>query len=202
MADKNSPKQIDLANHCTSVGFAYFRFDHRGCGDSEGNFQTDTTLEGRTADLVSAARKMSDLFGSPSLPLGLFGSSLGGTVCLTAAGQLMPFSIVTLAAPVQSKTIQLPDNSPQSLKTEVNQNRLQFNIASLLSAIHHILIVHGSDDGTVNIQNAHTIFKLAQAPKKQLILEKGDHRITNEQHQKHYIEEAVQWYLDCFKSVG
>ena len=29
MADKNSPKQVELAKRCTAAGMAYFRFDHR-----------------------------------------------------------------------------------------------------------------------------------------------------------------------------
>ena len=48
MADKNSPKQIALAKRVTSIKMAYFRFDHRGCGDSEGVFNEQTTLKKQT----------------------------------------------------------------------------------------------------------------------------------------------------------
>ncbi|WP_155320672.1 alpha/beta hydrolase [Desulfosarcina ovata] len=195
MADKNSPKQIDLAGRCTALGMAYFRFDHRGCGDSDGNFETDTTLEGRMADLMAAVGVMGKTLGS--LPVGLFGSSLGGTVCLAAAERISPFSIVTLAAPMQSRSIQLPSDSPQSLKNEVRQNQLRFDISSKIASVCNILIVHGSDDETVDVQNAHNIYRLAQDPKRLLILEGGDHRVTDPAHQRHYVQEAVQWFTDC-----
>ena len=35
----SSPKQIALAEQCNRLGIAYFRFDHRGCGSSQGEFE-------------------------------------------------------------------------------------------------------------------------------------------------------------------
>ncbi len=138
MADKNSPKQIALARGCTATGMAYFRFDHRGCGDSEGVFETDTTLEKRTSDLTAAVHAVNHTLGK-TMPIGLFGSSLGGTVCLTAAQNLSPFAVVTLAAPVQSRSIQIPDDSPESLKNELVDNRLAFNATAALGGTREAL---------------------------------------------------------------
>lgn len=197
MADKTSPKQIDLAHQCTAQGMAYLRFDHRGCGESEGDFQVDTTLEGRSADLLAFAREVPAMIGEKNIPMGLFGSSLGGTVCLSVAHRIFPFSIVTLAAPVQRKAIKLPVHSPESLKTEFRHSGLLFDITEQLPEIHHILVVHGSDDETVPVQNAHTIYQLTQEPKKLLILEHGDHRVTNKFLQKHYTHDTVQWFKAC-----
>ena len=197
MSDKNSPKQIDLARGCTAIGMAYLRFDHRGCGDSEGVFEIDTTLENRTSDLRAAVRSVKHAFGN-TIPIGLFGSSLGGTVCLTAAHRFSPFSMVTLAAPVQSRSIQLPENSPESLKKEFVKNRLTFNVTDAIDAIHHFLIIHGSSDETVTIENAHRIFRLARNPKELLILEHADHRISKKTHQECVLRKSVQWFLDCY----
>ena len=47
MSDKASPKQVELARRCVNWGAAYFRFDHRGCGESEGRFEADTTVGNR-----------------------------------------------------------------------------------------------------------------------------------------------------------
>ena len=197
MADKNSPKQIALARGCRAIGMAYFRFDHRGCGDSEGVFETDTTLENRTSDLMAAVHSVNRVLGK-NMPIGLFGSSLGGTVCLTAARSLSPFAMVTLAAPVQSRSIQLPDDSPESLKNEIVENRLTFNVSDVIGSLHHILIVHGSDDETVALENAHQIYSLAQDPKAQLILKNGDHRISKSAHQERFLRKTVQWFSDCY----
>jgi uncharacterized protein len=200
MADKNSPKQIALARGCNAIGMAYFRFDHRGCGDSQGNFEIDTTLENRTSDLMAAVGAVVHTLGQ-NLPIGLFGSSLGGTVCLTAPSGLLPFAVVTLAAPVHSRSIHIPDDSPASLKNEIFNNRLTFDIAAHIHSIHHILIIHGSSDETVPVENAQTIYRLAGEPKRQMILEGGDHRVSNTAHQKTFIKTAVRWFADCCKAL-
>ncbi|MBR9984286.1 MAG: alpha/beta hydrolase [Desulfosarcina sp.] len=197
IADKHSPKQIALARDCTATGMAYFRFDHRGCGDSEGVFEIDTTLENRASDLMAAVHAINHALGK-SIPIGLFGSSLGGTVCLAAAHHLSPFAVVTLAAPVQSRSIQLPDDAPESLKKELVENRLTFNVSAAIGSLHHILIVHGSSDETVSVDNAHRIYRLARDPKARLILKNGDHRISRKDHQKRYLKRAVQWFSDCY----
>ena len=152
MADKRSPKQIELARGCTDIGMAYFRFDHRGCGQSDGAFDRDTTLENRKSDLTAAVRTVREALGK-TIPVGLFGSSLGGTVCLATAFKFAPFAIVTLAAPVKSRSIRIPERSPESLKQEIGSNGLTFDIVAEMEAIHHILVVHGSDDETVPVEN-------------------------------------------------
>ena len=199
MADKSSPKQVALARRCTDAGMAYFRFDHRGCGQSQGDFESQTTLENRRSDLLAAVRCIEGRLGS-ALPKGLFGSSLGGTVCLTAAREISPFAMVTLAAPVQSRNIRMPEDSPDSLKKELLGNRLCFDVTTQLTSIHHVLIIHGSSDRTVAVHNAHRLYQLAQSPKKLLIMENGDHRISRRSHQEHFMRSSVQWWLECRRS--
>ena len=55
LSDRRSPKQTALAGACQRQGMAYFRFDHRGCGESEGRLEEHTTLEARCSDLLSRA---------------------------------------------------------------------------------------------------------------------------------------------------
>jgi alpha-beta hydrolase superfamily lysophospholipase len=196
MADKQSPKQIALARRCTAAGMAYLRFDHRGCGESQGAFDTDTTLANRRADLLAAVREMGARLGG-LLPVGLFGSSLGGAVCLAAADRVAPFAMVTLAAPLRSQTIELPVNAPSSLQTELQQGRLAFDVSPPMGAIDHILVIHGSDDETVPIDNARTIFQMAGHPKQELILHGGDHRISRPSQQRRIIDAAVAWFMRC-----
>jgi alpha-beta hydrolase superfamily lysophospholipase len=196
MADKQSPKQIALARRCTAAGMAYLRFDHRGCGESQGDFDTDTTLANRRADLLAAVDEMAARLGG-SMPVGLFGSSLGGAVCLAAAARVAPFAMVTLAAPVHSQSIELPENTPLALDAELQRRRLAFDVSRSIRAIHHILVVHGSCDETVPIDNAHTIFQLAGPPKAELILPGGDHRISGAGQQGRFIDAAVAWFIRC-----
>lgn len=197
MADKGSPKQVALAKRCTDAGFAYFRFDHRGCGESQGAFETDTTLENRVMDLVAAVGTIRGVLGK-RLPVGLFGSSLGGTVCLMASSEIAPFAVVTLAAPVRSRAIQIPENSPESLMQETVQGRIRFDIAASMESIDHILIIHGSRDEIVAVENASWIYSHAHDPKALLILEEADHRISDTPNQQRFMKRTVQWFRDCF----
>ena len=77
-----SPKQVALAKECNDNGIAFFRFDHRGCGASEGDFKEVTSLKGRSDDILNALdiiRERHDI-GEKT---GLFGSSFSfglGTV--------------------------------------------------------------------------------------------------------------------------
>ena len=198
MANKNSPKQIELAHRCNAEGMAYFRFDHRGCGDSDGVFEKDTTLKNRRADLLAAAHAARS-YWDHEIFTGLFGSSLGGAVCLMTSSHITPFATVTLAAPIQSHFISMPEDSPKSLNREILKNRLNFDITNQLSTVHHILIIHGDGDETVSVENAHQLYRLARNPKKKLILSSGDHRISDRSHQEIFMQHTVKWFSDCLR---
>ncbi|MEE4609039.1 MAG: alpha/beta fold hydrolase, partial [Desulfobacteraceae bacterium] len=92
-SDASSPKQRALAEACTARGIAYLRFDHRGCGGSEGEFAAVTSLASRVADLLAAAAAVRRVPGFDG-PIALFGSSLGAAVCMAAAGVLNPVAMV------------------------------------------------------------------------------------------------------------
>jgi alpha-beta hydrolase superfamily lysophospholipase len=193
LSDKNSPKQIELANRCVAEKIGYLRFDHRGCGQSGGVFEKDTTLKNRKADLLAAVRSVHQYLGK-EVPIGLFGSSLGGSVCLTVLDCVSPFAVVTLAAPVQSQSIRLPDASPSSLIKEMMQSHLAFDLRGKLKTAHHLLILHGTEDETVPVENAHILFSAAEEPKKLILLEGADHRISDEGKQKEFLGESVRWW--------
>jgi alpha-beta hydrolase superfamily lysophospholipase len=198
MADKNSPKQIALARRLTSIQMAYFRFDHRGCGESDGVFDEQTTLENRRSDLIGAVKTAREMVGNEP-PVGLFGSSLGGTVCLSASPKIAPFAVVTLAAPVRSSSVQLPSDSPESLKNEISAKRLTFNICAILQSVHHVMVIHGGADRTVPVENANTIYQTANHPKEKVIFDQGDHRISDPSLQKRFVETAVRWFAACYR---
>ena len=104
-----SAKQSILARILPEMGVAFLRFDHRGCGNSEGNFITDTSLKTRVQDLISGVNHLLGL-GKTRPEVMLFGSSLGGATCIGAWKELLSMGIdpkgaVLCAAPVDSSTI-------------------------------------------------------------------------------------------------
>ena len=188
----NSPKQIALAEHCNRFGMAYFRFDHRGCGCSEGEFDRVTSLEARCRDLIAAVAAVNSRIDTGHR-LGLFGSSMGGTVCLSTAARLAADAVVTCAAPIRSK---LAGNSSEMSRAEIvfDATKRQFDITEGLSIISNILIFHGDADDVVPVAHAGEIYKLAQKPKKLIIQKQGDHPMSNKEHQKEFVREASSWF--------
>ena len=80
---KESAKQKVLAKRLVQNNIAFFRFDHRGCGESSGDFIKDTSLKKRTIDFITAVTHILSL-GKTSQDLAVFGSSMGGATCINA----------------------------------------------------------------------------------------------------------------------
>ncbi|MCP4744918.1 MAG: alpha/beta fold hydrolase [Desulfobacteraceae bacterium] len=199
MADRQSPKQIALAEACNKDNIAYFRFDHRGCGDSQGDFNTVTTLAARVKDLQQAILQMRSHPKIGKL-IGLFGSSFGGTVVLATGSITDVPSIITYAAPVSSlainRTVLQEDTSDQPLPVNA-KTKLNFNLVKDLKNVSNILIIHGEKDKLVPLEQAHLIYRHTRDPKKLIIQTKGDHRMSNRGHQINFVKQSVHWFKAC-----
>ena len=191
-SDKNSPKQIELARQCNRLNMAYFRFDHRGCGESTAPFEDVTSLNKRCADLKAAAnmlRARNDLGNH----MGLFGSSMGGSVCLAAAGDLAARAVVTWAAPIRSTDLVRPQTQATGV-SDIPFKRNPFDISHRLAGLSHILIFHGDADETVPLPHAEEIYAHVTEPKKLFILALGDHRMSRPSDQQVFQREAARWF--------
>lgn len=212
LSDKESPKQIELARRCNAAGIAYFRFDHRGCGESQGIFENVTSLGGRSRDLLQAIRI---LMARRELGkrMGLFGSSFGGTTVLNVAAELNRANqdasqkagfpamtidaMVTAAAPISSQYLKTaPEPSPEwsFLTPEFFHTHLQFDLTDKLEALHHVLLFHGNADKIVPFNNARIIYEGVQTPKELICQENGDHSMRNPAHQADFQEKALEWF--------
>ncbi len=195
-SSSSSPKQIALAGQCNRLGIAYFRFDHRGCGNSEGKFEAVTSLEARCKDMAAAVAFITgkaDIGNS----FGLFGSSMGGTVCLSVAGELGADTLVTFAAPIRSQILENEQLRPDNSDTPgifFDARRRRFDISDRLPGICNILIFHGDADDVVPVSQAQEIYQLAKHPKKLIRQNHGDHPMSNEAHQRTFIREASLWF--------
>jgi alpha-beta hydrolase superfamily lysophospholipase len=193
----NSPKQIALARRCNDFGIAFFRFDHRGCGKSEGVFKKVTSLDARRTDMLSAIETIRG-HGYLDNKIGLFGSSMGGAVCISAAGRTKIDSIVVNVAPLRSCTIK------RQTEKEDNEEykKLFFDISGKLSGINRILIFHGNADQVVPFSNALELYEKAGGMKKLIIQENGDHLMSNKAHQEEFIREAGLWFKNGLFAQG
>ena len=193
-SDKNSPKQVQLAQQCNRNNIAFFRFDHRGCGESDALFEEVTSLDARRSDLVAAAN-MLKARGDLGAPIGLFGSSMGGTVCLAAARDLKPAAVVTWAAPIRNiDIVESPAARNTAEKSSTTLKKNPFDISNQLSEIGNILIFHGEADEIVPIAHAAEIFKHVKEPKKMILFPHSDHRMSHPADQQEFIRRAARWF--------
>ncbi len=202
----DSAKQTVLSRLLPENGIAFFRFDHRGCGQSQGAFVKDTSLEKRTQDFTAAVAHIMGL-SLTSDRLALFGSSMGGATCINAWQELetdgiFPIGGVLCAAPVISRTIKnIPfdanDHRP-ALPLEFFAENLLFNILDRASALHHVMIFHGDADEIVPVSNAHELYGAMQAPKQVIIHKGGSHQMTAGVDQADFEVRSLAWYKTIF----
>jgi len=202
-SSSSSPKQIALADQCNRFGIAYFRFDHRGCGRSEGKFEGVTSVEARCRDLADAVAVITGTSDTGDR-FGLFGSSMGGTVCLSVAGELGADTLVTFAAPIRSRILEnglpLSENS-DTPGIFLDTQKRRFDISDRLPVICNILVFHGEADDVVPVSHADEIYSLVKPPKKLIKQKQGDHPMSNEVHQKTFIKEASLWFKQGLKTT-
>jgi alpha-beta hydrolase superfamily lysophospholipase len=195
LSDRTSPKQVALAQACNRLGLAFFRFDHRGCGESEGRLEDHTTLDNRCSDLLHAIRHLT---GRADLGkrVGLFGSSMGGAVCLRVAAHADIASLVTFAAPVRSRPLKTADPHAEMDPERTRMTavlREDYDLGSELNKIRNIMVFHGEADDVVPVAHAHEIFQRAALPKHLVIQPQGDHLMSDPRHQQEFIREASLW---------
>jgi len=199
-SNRHSPKQIALAEGCCRLGIGYLRFDHRGCGDSQGDFEHDTCLEARCRDLAAAV-KFIRRHPDAARRLGLFGSSMGGTVCLNAAAGLDVCTLVTFGAPLSSE---LGGVKPPREHNAIfpDSPKRHFDITARLGRLANILIIHGQADEVVPAAHAEEIYKRVGEPKKLIIQPGGDHSMSDASHQKSFMRAALKWFQSALLPGG
>jgi len=201
LANRHSPKQIALAEALNHIGIAYLRFDHRGCGDSQGRIVPASLLADRCRDLYHAVEIMKTRL-APDIPVGMFGSSFGGTVVIaTAAVHPVP-AVVTYAAPVHSQAIRKP--SSQQIQayhdlTQQDTDAFNFDISRHAAAMRNILVVHCQGDEIVPSDHARQIHAASGEPKQLIIFDNGDHRMSDAGDQRHFVAACVAWYRQLFE---
>jgi alpha-beta hydrolase superfamily lysophospholipase len=192
LSDKDSPKQIALAQRCNQHDMAYFRFDHRGCGESQASFHGVASLQARCTDLMSAAKILKSR-GDLSNQMGLFGSSMGGSVCLAVARDLAVHAVVTWAAPIRSTDLV----SQQTEATGGSNSPFKkhpFDISQSIAGLQKILIIHGAADEIVPLSHAQEIYERVVDPKKLLVFPKSDHRMRYRSDQQAFVRESSGWF--------
>jgi len=193
-ASKASDKYLLLAREFPRRGFALCRFDFRGCGESDGSY-AHSTVAGRIRDLRAV---LGLLAGHPSLDgrFGLLGSSLGGLIALFAAGAIRSsIPVVTWNCPATLRGLEEgPDGDTAGLGPSFFAELGTRQCADAPPGIPWTLTIQGDRDEVVPPAHGHLLYSRAADPRRLLILEGADHRLTDTAHRMRAVEGSLRWF--------
>ena len=183
-----------ISKALVELGFAVFRFDFTGIGNSDGDF-ANTNFSSNVEDLVAAADFLKANHQGPNV---LIGHSLGGAAVLKAAAQIADAkAVVTIAAPADASHIKNLfqcelDTIEQDGEADVNLAGRPFKIKKQfiddldshdtqhISELNKaLLVMHSPLDDTVSIHEAEKIYVAAKHPKSFISLDHANHLLTD-----------------------
>lgn len=206
-SDKESEKIVALSQALAERGIAVLRFDFSYVGESSGRFE-EITYSGEVKDLEAAFNFM---LHCGAERIGIFGSSMGGTVgLLFAAEHKTPVSLVTVAAPLHPERITERFLSREEVKqwrraghVAYHGRRLNSSLLDDLGKINvpeaakkircPLLVIHGDKDEMVPVDEAYELYGLVSTAKKLCVLPGGDHRLSDRALLKKALEESIHW---------
>ncbi|OUR86854.1 osmotically inducible protein C [Gammaproteobacteria bacterium 42_54_T18] len=189
-------------------GFAVFRFDFTGLGNSDGDF-ANTNFSSNTEDLLSAASFLEEHYEAPQL---LIGHSLGGAAVLAMAARLPEIkAVVTIGAPFEAShvvhnfnahldTIETDGQAKVTLGVREFTIKKQFLDDLRSQTTEHIqrlnkalLVMHSPIDSTVDISDAEKIYKAAKHPKSFVSLDTADHLLSKSVDSEYVAQTISGW---------
>jgi len=146
---KDSPRNREVAAALLARGLSAFLFDYTGHGDSEGSLE-DSTLERQVGDLGSALDYLQEELAGRLGPLGVSGSSTGGTVALLRAARddriralvvrsVRDYGVSEVAGLVEAPTLVIVGEEDTGVVPEAK------HIYAALGGIKNLLVVPGAD---------------------------------------------------------
>jgi alpha-beta hydrolase superfamily lysophospholipase len=207
---------VRAARRISREGMVAVRFDFRGSGESEGEFE-NMSVSSEISDLNAVLSFISERGEVVRDKIAVLGLSLGGVVSiLTAAQNPVVKAVCTWASPAEFKS--LPDAFGKDLKTVLEKGYvdlpsgyrvgksfftdiLKHDVLGSCSKIspRPMLIIHGSEDPIVPVQHAHMLYERAGEPKKLIVINGADHTFNRRDWEDEVIETTTKWFRENLK---
>ncbi len=134
-----------LADHLTKNGIGVLRFDERGVGESQGNFE-EATIATFTSDIESAIKYLQDKKDINTNQLGLIGHSLGGIIAPKIASKNKDIAFIVLMAAPGVNGDQLMLSQKATYEKGLGLNEIQIAQGQeLVKGAYDIIINYKSD---------------------------------------------------------
>ena len=211
--NKDRPFLVALAEGLNSVGITTLRFSFAGNGDSEGEF-ADATISKEVEDLGTILDALEDA-DRRSNKICYIGHSMGGAVGVLRTSQDERIRLlISLAGMVRTKKFaetefgeEMPGqgfmwDEPTCPLSQAYMDDL-FTIDTVEDLAVGIrvpwLLVHGTEDDVVLIDDSETIFAKANSPKKLVVIDGADHVFSDEAQPK-MVQAVVEWIIEQAKA--
>jgi alpha-beta hydrolase superfamily lysophospholipase len=192
-SSKDSEMFVAIGEFFSAQGIAVIRYDHQGCGESEGDLSA-TTASARIKDLEA----IFDLaIHHPLLgdPIGLLGSSMGGFISIfKGAADLRVKALALWATPARLGEKKQGADEEALLKDAFYDDVKKYDAGQAIKNLGNCLILHGEADELVSLSQAKELYQSARAPKHLEVFPGGDHRFTDPQHRRRAIRMSLEWF--------
>lgn len=211
---EGSGRALNMAEELVHRGFDSLLFDFSGCGDSEGYWE-NITLSGQVADLSAVVDWCR---GEGFAKIILTGRSFGGTTVLCCAASDKSIAAVCTWAAVarpgklfesRVSSAGIFEGNPDDLITlkgeegTVNLKRGFFSDlckhdplqAAAAITPRPLLLIHGSNDQSVPLEEAKMLHHRAAEPKHLAVIEGADHRFSE------HLEQVWGVFFDWLRNI-
>jgi len=209
---------VRAARKMSENGFVAVRFDFRGSGESDGEFE-EMTISSEVSDLNAILSFLEERREIVREKIGLVGLSLGGVVSiLTAAENPIVKAVCTWSSPADLKSLSSISDSlgvnagfigkgyvdlPSGYRVGRGffEDALKHDILGSCSKIspRPLLIIHGSRDNVVPVEHAKMLYNSAGEPKKLVVIDGADHTFNRRDWESKVIEITVEWFKKTLK---
>ncbi|MFA5519728.1 MAG: alpha/beta hydrolase [Spirochaetota bacterium] len=207
-SSKDGYKITRMAEDIVNSGYSLMTFDFTYSGESSGNI-SDISITQEVDDLQNAVQ----IFKSRGVEqIHLMGSSMGGVVSILAAANnpVSVKSLILIATPLNLNSL-IPEGNFSSIQDEdiidisgvpvkgkfISELRNLDLISAVVKIKCPVCIIHGKLDSVVSINDFEEIKKLLKSPVDSILIEDGDHNLTEERH-LNLIKEKVTGWLGKF----
>lgn len=192
-SSKESEKLVEIGETFSAQGIAVIRYDHQGCGESEGDLRA-TTTSARIKDLEAIV----DLAVHHPLlgdRLGLLGSSMGGFISVfTGASVPRVRALALWATPARLGGKRQGTEKEALLLDTFYDDAEKYDAEEAIKRVSNCILLHGEKDEIVPFSHARELYQAAHTPKHLEAFSEGDHRFTNPQDRRRAILLSLAWF--------
>ncbi|OPY73124.1 MAG: esterase [Syntrophorhabdus sp. PtaU1.Bin002] len=194
VSSKESSKYTAVSEKFAENGIATCRFDYHGCGQSSGRIE-ETTLTIRLDNLDAVTEYVLSHSSIDPERIGIMGSSFGGVTCVLKAAKDSRIKCISpWATPYRLEKEGDGTISDIHFQDIIFTDFARYDILSEARKVSNSLVIHGELDEVVPCEEGKEIYRNMKEPKECVIIQGGDHVLSDPSHREKAIGLALNWF--------